>query len=178
MRKYNDDKYKTASILGSFNRHYEIICNTANYFEQNGIKVLAPKITTIKQNVDGYAILNTDTSTEAVILEKDFLDNCMKSDFVYVCNKEGYLGKTVMLELGFMLGKGQEVFFMESPVEEKLILEMTQKAPIIFSPEDLVKMIKVHNDFQWVDFSGNDLCDRLDNREADFRFPSNDGDER
>ena len=178
MRKYNDDKYRTASILGSFNRHYEIICNTANYFKQNGIKLLAPEITTIKQNTDGYAILDTDTSTEAVTLEKNFLDNCMKSDFVYVCNKDGYLGKTVMLELGFMLGKGQEVFFMERPVEEKLILEMTQKAPIVFSPEDLVQMIKSHNNFQWVDFLGNDLFDRFDNRKADFKLPSNEKDER
>ena len=178
MRKYNDDKYRTVSILGSFNKHYETICETAKYLQQNGIQVLAPKIGTIKQNTDGYAILDTDKSTQAVVLEKNFLNNCINSDFVYVCNKEGYLGKTVMLELGFMLGKGQEVFFMERPVEEKLILEMTQRAPIVFSPEDLVEMIKSHNNFQWTDFLGNDLFDRFGYRKANFSLPSNDGDER
>lgn len=41
---------------------------------------------------------------------KLFLKKCIDSDFVYVCNKDGYLGKTVMLELGYMLGKGQDMF--------------------------------------------------------------------
>lgn len=178
MRKYNDDHYRTTTILGSFNKHYETICKTAKYFEKNGIKVLAPKITTIKQNEGGYAVLQTDQSTEPIILERDFLKNCINSDFVYVCNQGGYLGKTVMLELGYMLGKGQEVFFMERPEEERLILEMTQQAPLIYSPEDLIKMINIHNGLPWVDFCGNDLFDRSDKTMPDFRFPGEDDDER
>lgn len=175
MRKYNDDKYETASILGSFNKHYELICRTAEYFQKNGIRVLAPDITSIKENNDGYAILESDQSDDATVLEAKFLENCLKSDFVYVCDLDGYIGKTVMLELGFMLGKGQEVFFMETPAQERLIKEMTQKKPIVYTPKDLVRMIKRLNEFSWVDFAGNDLFDRLDKPVPDFRLPEDKG---
>lgn len=164
MRKYNCDKYETVSIIGSFNKHYETICDVANLFKQNGIQVLAPDISKIVSNKDGFAVLKTNEISDAVLIEREFLEKCLKSDFIYVCNKNGYLGKTVMMELGYFLGKGQEVFFMETPNEEKILLEMTKKAPIVYSPEELINMLTIHNKLP------DDLFDSYDKRIADFNL--------
>ena len=53
MRERDYQEIKTASILGSFNRHYDTICRTAAYFEQHGIEILAPRISKIKENNGG-----------------------------------------------------------------------------------------------------------------------------
>lgn len=180
MRKYNDDQYRKATIMGSFNKHYPIIRNIANYFKENGIEVIAPSITTIAKNDGEYAILKTDTSEDPVDLETEFLRKCIEADFVYVCNKDGYMGKTVMFELGYMLAKGQEVFFMEKPAEEKLIMEMVNKsfAPIVYTAEELVRMIKEHNKFPYVNFIGNDLFDRFNKPTPEFKFKDIEDEER
>ena len=173
MRRFNDSKYQTMCILGSFNKHYDTIVKTATYFKERGLIVLAPEISAVKSNNDGYVFLESDKSTNPVIVEREFLKKCIDSDFVYVCNKDGYLGKTVMLELGYMLGKGQEVYFMEKPIEEKLIMEMTEKSleRLVASPEQLVEMIEMYNNFSWLTPGGQDMFDRSFTPKPGFRFP-------
>ena len=36
MRRFNDSKYQTMCILGSFNKHYDTIAETATYFKERG----------------------------------------------------------------------------------------------------------------------------------------------
>ncbi len=62
--------------------------------------------------------------------------------------------------------------------KERLILEMIQQAPLVYSPEDLIRMINIHNGLPWVDFGGNDLFNRFDKTIPDFKFPGDDDDER
>lgn len=173
MRRFNDSKYKTMCILGSLNKHYDTIVETATYFKERGLIVLAPEISVVKSNNDGYVFLESDKITDPVIVEREFLKKCIDSDFVYVCNKDGYLGKTVMLELGYMLGKGQEVYFMEKPIEEKLIMEMTERSMegLVASPEQLVKKIEMYNNFSWLTPGGQDMFDRSFTPKPGFRFP-------
>ena len=104
MRNYNDEKQRTLTIIGCSGNE-DIIIEMTEYFEVNGLQVLAPKNPTIKSNKAEDSVSKTDESVDIVTQERDFLEKCIDSDFVYVCNIDGTISKMVMLELGYMLGK-------------------------------------------------------------------------
>ena len=117
MRKYLCDEYKTVALLGSFGKHYDLMTEVARKLISNGFDVLVPKLDGIKNDNSGFLILNGDENKSAELLEDDYLNNCLKADCVYVCNKDGYIGGTVSYELGTLQCYGQEVFFMEEPID-------------------------------------------------------------
>ena len=56
-----------------------------------------------------------------ILIEKDFLEKCLKSEEVVICDNDGYIGNTVMMEIGYLLGKGKKIEFVEEPTEKWLI---------------------------------------------------------
>lgn len=54
-------------------------------------------------------------------IESDFLENCLKSESILICDKEGYIGNTVMFEIGYLLAKKKKIEFIEEPMEKRLI---------------------------------------------------------
>lgn len=120
MREYLCDNYKTVAILGSFRKHYDLMTEVAKKLISNGFDVLVPKLNGIKNDDSGFLLLNGDDNKSEELLEDDYLDKCLTADCVYVCNKDGYIGRTVSFELGTLQCYGQEVFFMEEP-EDVLI---------------------------------------------------------
>ena len=117
MRKYLCDEYKTVALLGSFGKQYDLMIEVAKKLISNGFDVLVPKLNGIKNDNSGFLILNGDENKSEELLEDDYLDNCLMADCVYVCNKDGYIGGTVSFELGTLQCYGQEVFFMEEPID-------------------------------------------------------------
>ena len=61
---------------------------------KKGYKVLAPKLSNIKTNENGFVIFEDDVSDNPIIIESDFIENCLKSENIIVCNKDGYVGNT------------------------------------------------------------------------------------
>jgi len=145
MRKYNEDPYQKVAIIGSFRKHYEQICETRQLFINEGLNVLAPKAETIiNPNVE-YVLLDTDKDESPIIIENKFIKQLLASDLVYVCNPEGYIGLSVMFELGILITSGQEIYFQEEPLDP-LLRDITQQAKnIILSPSQLCEIIINHN---------------------------------
>ena len=52
-----------------------------------------------------------------IIIESDFIENCLKSEVIIVCNEKGYMGNTVMFEIGYLLAKKKNIMFIEVPKE-------------------------------------------------------------
>ena len=70
---------------------------------------------------NGFIIFEDDESDEPIVIEKDFLVLCLKSEEIVVCDSNGYIGNTVMMEIGYLLGKGKKIKFVEEPTEKWLI---------------------------------------------------------
>ena len=155
MKNFNGQQYKTISIIGSFRKQMEDIQRAKEIFLNKGFKVLVPKSTTISGSKDvSFVLLDTDKSQSPRELEKDYLKALLTSDVVYCCNSNGYIGGTAMFELGYLIAKGQEVYFQEQPQEELISSLITEKLNIC-SPERLCEILtmenKLWNSREWFD---------------------------
>lgn len=112
---------KTVVLLGSLRKQLDTIKNQAYEYQKNGYTVLAPKISAVKKDINGFIIFEDDKSDEPIVIEKDFLEKCLKSEEIVICDSNGYIGNTVMMEIGFLLGKGKKIKFVEEPTEKWVI---------------------------------------------------------
>lgn len=117
----NQEKEKnTISLLGSLRKQLISIKEKALQLEEKGYKVLAPKLSNVKTNENGFIIFEDDVSDNPIIIESDFIENCLKSEDIIVCDKDGYVGNTVMFEIGYLLAKKKNIEFIEEPNEQWL----------------------------------------------------------
>ena len=105
----------TIVLLGSLRKQLETIKVKALQFEKNGYKVLAPKISNIKNDKNGFIIFEDDLSDNPITIESGFIEDCLKAENIIVCNKDGYVGNTVMFEIGYLLAKKKNIEFIQEP---------------------------------------------------------------
>ena len=116
-----DIKKNTVSLLGSLNKQLECIKENAIHLKNNGYEILAPKLSNIKTDKNGFIIFESDISDNPIIIESNFIENCLKSENIIVCNKDGYIGNTVMFEIGYLLAKHKNIEFIQNPNNHWLI---------------------------------------------------------
>lgn len=166
MRYCNGHNYESIGIIGSFRKQMDAIAHAKDVFEKNGFKVLAPKTTTITgSNEIAFVLLETDKDESPRILEKNYLKALLASDAVFVCNTNGYIGASAMFELGYLISKGQEVFFLEEPLEP-LISSLIHYKYMIGTPEKVCNYLKETNKL----WNSRDWFDKDHERKADFTF--------
>jgi NTP pyrophosphatase (non-canonical NTP hydrolase) len=123
----------SATISGSFNKHLDQIQNKILEFQQEGIEVLSPKLSRPISCEDEFVRLETDKGTPGEI-EFEHLEAITRSDFLYVVNPGGYIGKSVALEIGYALSRNIPVYSLEKPEDNVL--------SFFVKPEKSVKIIK------------------------------------
>jgi hypothetical protein len=146
----------TVSIIGSFRKHHDKICETKETFIKKGHKVLAPNDGNIVDKSAEYVLLDTDTSSSPTVNESAYINKLLESDLVYVCDVGGYVGLTAMLEISIIMSKGQEIYFMENPIDPLLAAMCNgAKDNVVYSPDDLCEMINIYDDVaksrEWFD---------------------------
>lgn len=166
MKTWNGQQYKTISIIGSFRKHMAHIERAKEIFTRNGFTVLAPKSTTVSDSKDtSFVLLDTDKSKNPREIEKAYLKELLDSSAVYCCNPDGYIGGTAMFELGYLIAKGQEVYFQEPP-QEALIHDLITCKHHICSPERLCQMLQTENSL----WKSREWFDKYDKYNPDFNF--------
>jgi hypothetical protein len=115
-----ENRKNTISLLGSLRKQLISIKEKKLQLEKNGYKVLAPKLANVKTNENGFIIFEDDVSDNPIIIEQDFIENCLKSEGIIVCDKDGYVGNTVLFEIGYLLAKKKNIEFIEEPNEHWL----------------------------------------------------------
>lgn len=112
------------TIIGSFRKYYEDICNLINEFEKNDIQVMSPQKSFIIDDIDGFVILNSDEKNQQpFIIQEHVFQNIKKSDVVYVWNPEGYLGNSTCYEIGKIMEMGKQILFKENPKDLPIKVE-------------------------------------------------------
>ena len=116
-----EDEKNTISLLGSLRKQLIVIKENKIQLEENGYKVLAPKLSNVKLSENGFIVFEDDVSDDPIVIEADFIEKCLKSENILICDKDGYIGNTVMFEIGFLLAKKKKVEFIQEPIENWLI---------------------------------------------------------
>ena len=119
--KNQKNEKNTVSLLGSLRKQLTVIKEKKLQLEAKKYKVLAPKLSNVKANENGFIIFEDDASDNPIVIESDFIEKCLKSEKILVCDKDGYVGNTVMFEIGFLLAKKKKIEFIQEPVENWLI---------------------------------------------------------
>lgn len=89
-------------IHGSFRRHFDVIKETANKFSMANIEVIAPDISEIAGETDGFVHLASDKSQDPRVIELMYLKKLSKlgpEGFSYYVNPGGILGTSASYEL-------------------------------------------------------------------------------
>ncbi len=125
----------SVSLVGSFRKHYAEVVEAAQIFAAAGVIVKSPPISRIADPARDFVRfesdppLSLDHHIQAATFEKIFA-----SDFVYVVNPGGYIGRTTAYELGRIHERGMAVYFAEPPKD----LPIEVPAGTVLSPRDLV----------------------------------------
>lgn len=129
------------SIIGSFRKYYHQISLTIELFENNGIHILSPKQSTILNPQDEFVIFESDDENYLPEeIELIALHRILRSDFVYVYNPNGYIGRTTAYEIGRVTEKVIPIFFKEMPKDLPIFLKKNS----IITPDLLANFYKIY----------------------------------
>ena len=127
-------------LHGSFRKHFDEINRILELFTRAGINVLAPRLSKIKSEKDGFVILDSDQEEDPRMIEIKYLQNLKRlseNGFSYFVNPDGYIGKSASYELGIAQISNTPCYFFEKPSDHPVYLHGNS----IWPPEKLVSYI-------------------------------------
>lgn len=84
---------------------------------------------------DSIEQMSTEAEENA---HKEMLRRIGESDIIYVVTEDGYIGRTVALEIGYAIGKNKEIISSNRITE----VGIGQFISRVMTPEELVKYVK------------------------------------
>ncbi len=130
-------------IHGSFIKHYPLITDTARIFTKAGINIIAPRITKVIGETDGFTHLEGDASRDPIFTELQYIANMNElnnNDFHYFINPEGIIGCSASYELGLAQRCGQRIIFYEKLLDHPAYIPKGS----IWKPQDLANYYIEH----------------------------------
>lgn len=109
----------SVTISGSFNKDLDEIQKKVHHFQREGVEVISPKLSRAVSIHGGFVKLEDDRGTPSEI-ESRHLKAISRSDFLYVVNPGGYIGRSVAFEIGYALSKNIPVYSLEKPEDVTL----------------------------------------------------------
>jgi nucleoside 2-deoxyribosyltransferase len=122
----------STSISGSFKFKPEIDA-AHEIFRDHNVIVLAPGTGWLYMTPAKLSLITAQNMLRPLPIERgmspkqienSFLESIRESDFLYVMNKESYMGNSTAFELGFALGIGKPVYAAEPILFEEVDLQI------------------------------------------------------
>ncbi len=110
-------EFRYVTISGSFRKHLEYILKIKEKLEAQGTKVLSPRFTEPKNPGEKFVVFTGEEGLSTLELERHHLKSISGSDALIVCDPEGYVGGSALLEIGFANAIGKRIVFIEKPEE-------------------------------------------------------------
>lgn len=110
-------EFRYVTISGSFRKHLDYILKVKDKLEQSGTKVLSPRFTKPKNPGEQFVVFTGEEGLSPLELERHHLKSISESDALVVCDPDGYVGASALLEIGFANSLGKRVIFTEKPIE-------------------------------------------------------------
>jgi len=110
-------EFRYVTISGSFRKHLDYILKIKEQLEKTGTKVLSPRFTEPKNPGERFVVFTGEEGLSPLELERHRLKSISESDALIVCDPEGYVGASALLEIGFANAVGKRIIFAEKPEE-------------------------------------------------------------
>lgn len=110
-------EFRYVTLSGSFRKHLDYILKIKAKLESSGAKILSPRFTEPKNPKETFVIFNGEEGLTPLELERHRLNSIEKSDTLIVCDPEGYVGASALIEIGYANSLGKRIVFMEKPEE-------------------------------------------------------------
>lgn len=110
-------EFRYVTISGSFRKHLDYIRELKEYFASNNIQVLSPRFTETKKPNEEFVVFDGEEGTTPIELERYHLNTILNADALVVCNPNGYVGASALIEIGFAHSHGKRIIFTEVPEE-------------------------------------------------------------
>ncbi|HLD50973.1 hypothetical protein A3K34_02445 [candidate division WWE3 bacterium RIFOXYC1_FULL_40_10] len=110
-------EFRKVTLSGSFRKHLDYILTIKRSLEQTKIEILSPRFTEPKNPGEEFVVFTGEENMTPLDLERHHLRSIENSDALIVCDKEGYVGASAMIEIGYAQSFGKRVIFAEPPEE-------------------------------------------------------------
>lgn len=110
-------EFRSVTLSGSFRKHLEFILTIRKGLVKNGVEVLSPRFVEPKNPGDEFVVFSGEEGMSPLELERHHLDSIDKSDTLIVCDPEGYVGASALIEIGYAQKLGKKIIFVEKPEE-------------------------------------------------------------
>lgn len=136
--------YMVGCIIGSFRKYFDDVLLAIERFEKSGHRILSPRYSSIIRDEEGFVILESDDpSFSHLDIQTLVFHRAFRSDFVYVWNPEGYIGKTTAYEIGRLTEREIPLFYKEYPKDIPLFVPNES----VISIDNLITYINLHGSF-------------------------------
>lgn len=116
------------TVSGSFNRHLDSIANAMADFSSKGVQVLSPRDTKIVACDGQFLFVAGDKSRDVRLVQDMHMDAIRDSDFLWVIAPDGYIGRSVSMEIGYAVCYGVPVL-SSSSIVDRTLLEYVRMMP-------------------------------------------------
>lgn len=110
-------EFRYVTLSGSFRKHLDYILKIKKELEASGVKVLSPRFIEPKNPGEEFVIFSGKEGLSPLELERYHLNSIINSDALIVCDPDGYVEASALLEIGFAQSLGKRIIFTEKPQE-------------------------------------------------------------
>lgn len=110
-------EFRSVVLSGSFRKHLEYIVGVRNSLVKKGVNVLSPRFTDPTNPGEEFVVFTGEEGLSPLELERHHLDSIDKSDALIVCDPDGYVGASALIEIGYAQALGKRIIFIEKPEE-------------------------------------------------------------
>ncbi len=110
-------EFRHVVISGSFRKHLDYILKVRKQLVENGTEVLSPRFTEPKNPGEEFVVFSGEEGLLPLELERHHLASIEECDALIVCDPEGYVGASALIEIGYAQALGKRIIFVEKPEE-------------------------------------------------------------
>lgn len=110
-------EFRHVTLSGSFRKHLEFILKIRKELIEKGIEVLSPRFVEPKNPGEEFVVFGGEEGLSPLELERHRLASIQNSDALIVCDPEGYVGASALIEIGYAQSLGKRIIFVEKPEE-------------------------------------------------------------
>ncbi len=110
-------EFRYVTISGSFRKHLDYILKVKKELENKGVHILSPRFEEPKNPGEEFVIFTGEEGLSPLELERYHLNSIENSDALIVCDPDGYVGASALLEIGYAHSLGKRIIFTEKPQE-------------------------------------------------------------
>lgn len=110
-------EFRHVVLSGSFRKHLDDIVKIKKQLTARNIDVLSPRFDEPKNPGQEFVVFEGEEGLSPLELERHHLNMIESCDALIVCDPDGYVGASALIEIGYAQALGKRIIFTEQPKE-------------------------------------------------------------